>query len=98
MRALVFVAVIGAGVTLSACGTTDTRPISLADLQERCEAVKGELAPTGAQTGTPRRDFTCVGATRTRIALAANRDSQAARNLAIDRPIRDTARTTRGPR
>ncbi|MGA0545854.1 hypothetical protein ACO2Q1_11305 [Brevundimonas sp. VNH65] len=96
MRVSGLILIAGAGVTLAACGTTGTRPLSVADLTERCTAVRGELTPTGAQTGDPRRDFACVGAETTRVALVRSPGRMAARNTAIDRAFSSPHRSHRG--
>lgn len=96
MRGFGLIFIVGAGVTLAACGTTGTRPISVADLTDRCEAVRGELTPTGAQTGDPRRDFSCVGAVNMRVSMVRSSDRLGARNAAIDRSFSAPHRSHRG--
>jgi Bim protein N-terminus len=60
MRLLTISALAGLGLALSACGTFGQKvELSLADLQTRCDARGGQLAPTGRQTGTARLDHAC---------------------------------------
>lgn len=88
--------IAAAGLVLAACGTTGTRPISVAELQDRCTAVRGELVANGAQTGQARRDFTCVGAQKTRVSMVRSSNRMAARNTAIDRAFSAPHRSHRG--
>jgi hypothetical protein len=78
-------AIVGV-ISLGACGTFGQKvELSLADLQTRCDARGGQLAPTGRQTAEARRDFTCIEGVQAAYAGALVNTQ---RNIAVDQTLR----------
>jgi hypothetical protein len=77
MRAsIVSILVAGGALTLGACATADSTPMTMAGRAEQCPRTG--LAPTGRETGDARHDYRCQGSSAIRYGEGARSDGHAA--------------------
>ena len=73
---IVSIFLAGAMLTLGACATVESTPMTLAERAEQCSRTG--LAPTGRETGDARHDYRCQGASALGYGEGARSDGRAA--------------------